>query len=852
MELDKMFVRVGAQTDEAEKELTGVMNKINAIRDAMIRFQKVSQLNAGLIKPTKAFEQITKEIMWAEKQAQKLQSKIDALISNPNVKPGPAFDKALDDLYAQLDAIQGYTKGLEDVRDQMIRTEQAFEDVRPPSFIADLRAFFKEVRQDIPLPKGLAKVRYLFQTIAENAKGTGRRIKHTIQGIINDVKKPIGWLQKLAKGFGAVVSRIPLLGGAAKTAKSGISDVVSKIFKLISVIYLLRKATDLAKEGYGNLTAYDSASKASIDALELSLQTLKNAWATAFAPIINYVAPIIVTLIDWVTAAATAIAHLMAALTGQAQVVVARKASASVSEGISGTGAAADKAKKSVEEYQRTLLGFDQINRLDAPKGSGGSGGGGSGGGGSAGGGGNDMFETVTIGANAASLAERIREAWENGADFTWLGELVAEKLNNALKNIPWEKIKEVAGKLGTSIATFFNGIFRDSDLWYNIGKTIIEGLNTAIGFVYSLVTDLDWSAVGTAFGNAVNGMVENLDAEKLGKAISNFVKGIFNSIAEFLATIHWDQIGYAIMELIFNIDWKGIGKALLKMLFYGLLSAFEIFGPLFPASIQKKIDEALGGQSYTEFFHDKLEGSMTQDGLEEALSITYATPEGELVTIPLKGEVVELDKSKLTEPQRTISNAIGKITGTSWSLDNKAKTAAGMIAKFTVASWGLAKKAKTVSGFSAKFTSRVIKFSTSVNMTANIAAAKITGAAKTTLKSILKLAGGGIYTGGSWKPVTYAAGGGSFSNGQMFIAREAGPELVGTIGGHTAVMNNGQIVESVKAGVYQAVLAAMSQTNGQTPVIISLEGDTARFFKAIQKEAKDYTNATGLSPFPV
>ena len=196
MELDKMFVRVGAQTDEAEKELTGVMNKINAIRDAMIRFQKVSQLNAGLIKPTKAFEQITKEIMWAEKQAQKLQSKIDALISNPNVKPGPAFDKALDDLYAQLDAIQGYTKGLEDVRDQMIRTEQAFEDVRPPSFIADLRAFFKEVRQDIPLPKGLAKVRDLFQTIAENAKGTGRRIKHTIQGIINDVKKPIGWLQK--------------------------------------------------------------------------------------------------------------------------------------------------------------------------------------------------------------------------------------------------------------------------------------------------------------------------------------------------------------------------------------------------------------------------------------------------------------------------------------------------------------------------------------------------------------------------------------------------------------------------------------------------------------------------------
>ena len=37
---------------------------------------------------------------------------------------------------------------------------------------------------------------------------------------------------------------------------------------------------------------------------------------------------------------------------------------------------------------------------------------------------------------------------------------------------------------------------------------------------------------------------------------------------------------------------------------------------------------------------------------------------------------------------------------------------------------------------------------------------------------------------------------------GQMFIAREAGPELVGTIGGKTAVANNDQIVEGISEGV--------------------------------------------------
>lgn len=63
----------------------------------------------------------------------------------------------------------------------------------------------------------------------------------------------------------------------------------------------------------------------------------------------------------------------------------------------------------------------------------------------------------------------------------------------------------------------------------------------------------------------------------------------------------------------------------------------------------------------------------------------------------------------------------------------------------------------------------------------------------------------GGIYKNGRWIPVTAAAGGGAFNTGQMFIAREAGPELVGTIGGHTAVMNNNQIVSSVAAGVASA-----------------------------------------------
>ena len=48
-------------------------------------------------------------------------------------------------------------------------------------------------------------------------------------------------------------------------------------------------------------------------------------------------------------------------------------------------------------------------------------------------------------------------------------------------------------------------------------------------------------------------------------------------------------------------------------------------------------------------------------------------------------------------------------------------------------------------------------------------------------------------------------AEGGFPEQGQMFIAREAGPEMVGNIGRRTAVANNEQIVESISVGVAEA-----------------------------------------------
>lgn len=90
-------------------------------------------------------------------------------------------------------------------------------------------------------------------------------------------------------------------------------------------------------------------------------------------------------------------------------------------------------------------------------------------------------------------------------------------------------------------------------------------------------------------------------------------------------------------------------------------------------------------------------------------------------------------------------------------------------------------------------------------------------------MSSVLGRANGGIFAG-HWQPITAYAGGGLPNEGQMFVARESGPEMVGTIGGHTAVINNDQIVASVSAGVYEAVLSAMGGQSDR-PIVLNVNG---------------------------
>ena len=116
--------------------------------------------------------------------------------------------------------------------------------------------------------------------------------------------------------------------------------------------------------------------------------------------------------------------------------------------------------------------------------------------------------------------------------------------------------------------------------------------------------------------------------------------------------------------------------------------------------------------------------------------------------------------------------------------------------------------------------------------------------------------ANGGVFSAGRWRPVQAYANGGyvntdGYSSAQLFVAREAGPELVGTIGNHTAVLNNDQIVASVSNGVYKANSeqnSLLRQQNQLLQAILQKETgiSTRDVFNAVQSENRRYYARTG------
>lgn len=422
------------------------------------------------------------------------------------------------------------------------------------------------------------------------------KVGKSIQNAKNLASKAIHPLRTLKELFGGSD------GGSKRNGMSfgrmiGSSIMFSTIFGAISQI------KQAVKEGSDNLVQYSTEYNKSISGMVSSLLYLKNAWAVAFAPVVNVVGPYIESFIDMLAGALNAVGQFMAALTGKGFVVQAKKAWKDYGAGLDTTKDKANDTAKAIKDLQNYTLGIDELNVIQPADNSGNSGSG-SGSGGSSSGSPSisDMFETIEVPNSMNKLADKFKEAIKN-SDFTDIGKMLGDKLSSAMESIPWKTVYRKADNFGKDLATFLNGLISPR-LFYDLGATIAGSINTALHASNSFAVNFDWRNLGDSLAASITGFFENWDAGLHAETFSHFGEGLLEAITGFIDGLAedktWEKIGQKIVDFICGIDWKGLAWDL-GGFFKALKKALVNFPKDFKTGIMKGLFEAIFGDGLSD-----------------------------------------------------------------------------------------------------------------------------------------------------------------------------------------------------------------------------------------------------------
>lgn len=98
-------------------------------------------------------------------------------------------------------------------------------------------------------------------------------------------------------------------------------------------------------------------------------------------------------------------------------------------------------------------------------------------------------------------------------------------------------------------------------------------------------------------------------------------------------------------------------------------------------------------------------------------------------------------------------------------------------------------------------------------------------------------------------------ADGGFPDDGQLFLARESGPEFVGSMGGNTAVANNDQIVEGIREGVESAIAKQnelLRQQNELLKALLEKESTSEISVSSISQAISRVNQRNGKTIIPI
>ena len=751
---------------------------------------------------------------------------------------------------------------------------------------------------------------------------TGKAATKTGVGI-SDITKGLSRLSKSThKAAGAFGKLTKSLGRIAfyRAIRSALRYVTDGFKQGLEAAYNWSK-----KQGGENAKLYKAMDHLSEAAGRMKLQL-----GAAFGGLIVAIEPVLIKIINLVTAAADAITRFFAVLNGSGYY---KKAAS----GIEKVGDAAGGAAKKIKGL---LAPWDELNVIGKETGGGG--------GGSGSGGYEGDYEWVEAVSDWAEL-------FKNG-DFFGIGAKIADGLGNISEKITNFLRSDTVQNFGKNLADALNGFFSNEGNWFSAGEAVGTALATLVNWVFDFFENFNWEQAKTslsAFAAGLwKGIKDTIDEEAENRL--TFDKPYWEILLEKMFPSGWssgdkpkeesglwnwvqehviDPIMNPIENWIAKLDigmaiaWNTIKEEAIK----GLLGIVDALKDNALSDILSYLGiDFLGLGAASEYLNGKLEETQkeTESLKEDYSSLSSGTQEAKNATnglatatqgaansaSELSDSLDEISNTNATatigvtggkeavEQAQSVADSLEEIAGNK-NITAKAKISLSGTSTKTLASAATSvgklgdmpeekpinittslagtpiqeftDAGKAIKGLPTKRTSKVSITGTKASTISSIATNSkkltdmpssksigisvsvagntaqqiksvaenvkelpkektikvgveatltkpddLTKAVKKAMKTSVEVT---VKGGGGKVTLETKAMGGFVDSGQLFVAREAGPELVGTIGGQTAVANNDQIISGIASGVAQAEAEQNALLRQQNSILAQL-----------------------------
>ena len=559
------MTRISAQVSKmGDSAKSSFQRQITAITDLYQNYEKqerkVSELKSKLEElskvriETEEYKKLKDDIKALEDEFEKVETKqrewLDMGFSIDSA-PLKELDKQMDGIWADIDRLQRKQK-------EMQATGRAYVD--PTSTDAYKGTAEKYNTESQKLERINGRLYSSYNNLKNKVEEYRQKNNRLVQAMQN--------LQKAAARVGMVVKN---MGSALRSAGSSIKSMVSAMKKAVENMFNLNKQTnrsrmslsrmlgmsllfsgasraisavsDGVKTGFENLAQYSNSTNSAISSLMSSMTRLKNSFATAFAPVLTVVAPIMSRFIDMISRAITYVGMFIAALTGQNSFVKAVGVQEDYAASLDKTSKNAKKASKQTKDY---LSSLDEVHKAST-----------SGSAGTDDSGGykaptpGQMFETVPIANSIKGIADKIKKLIKS-EDWEGLGAYIASGINKGLKKvydaISWKKVGPKITKFCNAFTRTFNSLVDHID-WDLMGRTVGASINTIVNTLNLLITGIDWKNLGKKFATGIAGFVREVNWNNLGQLIGNRFMIAWNIFNGMVHNLPYKEIGQAVAD---------------------------------------------------------------------------------------------------------------------------------------------------------------------------------------------------------------------------------------------------------------------------------------------------------------